>query len=242
MTSKPESTTRYITYSYDVHSEGFEPQAPLPLVHRRSNSISGSSKRHETDGALVASVPRKINAALSAKKGGRYGGGAGIISGRFEFVLDESDGTLWLINAEKLVIEEQRAQVEDGITEEDEQIRYFKEQEFRELMQETEKNYDTMKQRWELQGDLGQTSWDGVDEQFVLVSRNAADRLDNKKSPEELLKYYQAESKMLRHYTELKSEPAAGKVDARKLDKGIGLYVWFKRWQKIHRGMDPGRL
>lgn len=235
VTPKPESTTRYITYSYDVHSEGFEPQAPLPRVHRRANSIPNADKRHSQDGALVASVARKINAALSTKKGGRYGNGAGIISGRFEFVLDESDGTLWLINADKLVIEEKRAQVEDSNSEEDEQIRYFEEHVFGELMQEQEKNYDTMKQRWELQEQPGLTSLGGGDEQFVLVSRNAADRLDGKKSPGELLKYYQAESKMLRYYTELKSE-TDGKDYARKLDRALGLCIWFKRWQKIHRG------
>jgi hypothetical protein len=235
--AKPESSTRYITYNFDAHSDGFEPQAPLPLVHRRSNSITQTEFGHGKESSLVAQVPRKINAALAAKKGGRCGNGAGIVSGRFEFVLDEADGTLWLINADNLVIEQQRVTgKEDSNSEEDDDnIRWFKEESFREFMEEQTQKYELMKQRWELKEPPDSTGWGHGDPQFVLVSRNAADRLDKKKSPEELLKYYQVEYKMLGYYHEISRE-TDGKEYARKLDKALGLCMWFKRWKKIHFG------
>jgi hypothetical protein len=102
--SRYDVTTRYITYNFDAKSEGFEPQAPLPLLHRRSNSLAHVDPARGQE-AMVGTIPRKINACLTMKRG-RYGNGMGIINGRFEFVLDEADGTFWLINAEKLLCEQ----------------------------------------------------------------------------------------------------------------------------------------
>jgi len=232
MGSRPDLATRYITYNFDAGSEGFEPQAPLPLVHRRSNSISHVDFARGQEAPIVAAVPRKINTGLATKRG-RYGNGAGIISGRFEFVLDEADGSLWLINAEKLVVEHQKAQVEDSNSEEDDQIRYFKEDDFREFMQEQEKTWDGLKQRWECKEHT--TGSDDEPPTFELVSRNAADRLAGVKSPDELLKYYQAENKMLRYYENLKKEEREANIIATSGQRAFGLCIWFKRWVRIHR-------
>jgi hypothetical protein len=273
---------------------------------RRSNSIThlDLSCRQESgkqEAPLAAAVPRKINAGISTRKD-KYGNAAGISSGRFEFVLDESDGTLWLINAEKLVIEQQTLQVEDVNSVEDEQIRYFKEDEFRELMKEQEQKYEVLKQRWEVQersryewgdseswyayepstsaiiaeavknrksnvqittdgntyeidlnsmtqrhpsGDLsevrlapgGGSTSDDDGPQLELVSKTAADRLAGTKSPDELLKFYQAESKMLRYFKALKSEEF-DPDHARKAagDRALGLCMWFRRWVRVHKG------
>jgi hypothetical protein len=297
-----KSTTRYITYCYDASSGVLEPQAPLSLVHRRSNSITRGEVEIGQEPALVGAIPRKINEALAEKKG-RYGKSTTLQSGRFEFVLDEGDGTLWLVNADRLVVMQEKAQVENVQNEENEEIKYFREEDFRESVEEQEKNYEGLKQRWEVQEIskyecLEADGWqvyeqsvnsviaeaartrrgnvqvqlnsqmhdidlnlmkeknnvtgalrdvrlsEGAEEQdggpaFELVSRNAADRLAGVKSPDELLKYYQAESKMLKHYYVLKAEEEQAynqKKKAGGAGPSMGLCIWFKRWVKVHKG------
>lgn len=239
--SMPDATTRYITYTFDASSsaEGFEPQAPLPLLHRRSHSTSNFDQNHGHEATLVAAVPRKINECLAAKKG-RYGNGMTIISARFEFVFDEAEGTLWLINVEKLICEQQELCMEDCNSEDDEH-RYFKEEEFKELMQEEQRKHDTLKERWDVQPCEQELPHEGDEPPvFQFTSKNAADRLSQKKSPEELEKYFDEREKMLRFYfSEIKS---GGVLQARARDnainKAVGLSVWFKRWVKSHRGSD----
>jgi hypothetical protein len=234
--SRHDATTRYITYNFDAASEGFEPQAPLPLVHRRSNSLTHLPHNEQArgqEGSLVGAIPRKINNCLTSQKG-KYGNGMSIVNCRFEFVLDEADGTLWLINAEKVLCEQQDLQVEDCNSDDDEIIRYFKEDEFRELMQNVQKKYDDLKDRWQCHEEPGE---DGEPPQFVLESRNAADRLAGVKHPEELLKYHQAEGKMKQFYF---SEIKSGGVDQErakrmKSARAAGKAIWFKRWVKGHR-------
>jgi len=199
------------------------------------------------------------------------------------------------------MIEQQKDIVEDKNSEEDEQIRYFKEEEFREHMQEQDQKYADLKQRWEMQelsryewndGDVWRLHDDNVsvaiseatknrkpsvqvtvqDEEyeidlnlmqqqhietgviyevrtsagghhfndaipvFSLKSLNAADKLSGVQAPDELLKYYQAEHKMLRYFNVLKSED--DNMDHRKTggDRALGLCIWFRRWLRIHRG------
>jgi len=231
--STRSEATRYVTYSFDAGSDGFEPQAPLPLVHRRSNSINQIDHGRGQEGIAVATVPRKINAGFSAKNGRYANSGASLASGRLEFVLDEGDGTLWLINADKLVVEHKEEVAVDTNPEEDDYIKYFKEDEFREHMQEQEQKYEGLKQRWELQDQPLALNYDDKEQpEFTLVSKNAADRLSGVKSPDELLKYYQAESQMLRHYFDIMAVPVdsdnAGKV---AVDSSKAL-----DWARSHRG------
>jgi len=293
--------TRYITYCFDASSEGHEPQAPLPLVHRRSNSISHIDFARGQEGPAVAAVPRKINSGLNTKKG-RYCNGEGITSGRFEFVLDDTDSSLWLINAQNLFIEQQRETKQDVNSDSDEQIRYFKEDEFREHMREQVTKYEGWKQRWEVQklnryewrdgeewqaydqnisteiaeavlkkqqsaqvninGDVHEVDLNlmqqrnietgstndirvaagGTDDDipvFRLESTNASDRLAGVKSPDELLKYYQAETKMLHYYHAIKAEGHDhDHIRSTGGDRALGVCIWFRRWVRAHRGSN----
>jgi hypothetical protein len=242
--SNPDTLTRYITYSFDASSsaEGFEPQAPLPLLHRRSGSVSNFDHNHGHEAALVAAVPRKINECLAAKKG-RYGNGMIIISGLFEFVFDEAESTLWLINAEKLVCEQQDISMEDCDTQDDEH-RYFKEEEFKELMEEEQRKHDMLKDRWEVHPVEQEQPHESEDPEvpikFEFTAKNAADRLAHKASPEELGKYFDEREKMLGFYF---SDIRSGGVEQErardiKVNKAIGLCVWFRRWVKSHRNRD----
>jgi hypothetical protein len=238
--SRPDTVTRYITYTFDAGSsaEGFEPQAPLPLLNRRSNSIT-NFESHGHEAALVAAVPRKINECLAAKRG-RYGNGMAIISGRFEFVFDEAECALWLINVEKLICEQQELRMEECNSEEDE-IRYFKEDEFKDLMEEEQRKHDTLKDRWEVTPPEQELPHEGESPPtFQFSAKLASDRVGGTKSPEELVKYFDEREKMLRFYfKEIKS----GGVDQERarnvaVNKAVGLSIWFKRWVKSHRGSD----
>lgn len=230
-----EANTRYITYSFDANSEGVMPQAPLPLVNKRSHASQVESSGGK-EGGIVAGVLRKIKDALSNKTKGRYGNGARILSGRFEFVLDESDGALWLINVEKLIIEQHRVMVEDNHSKEDDQLRYFEEDDFREFMQEQESTFDSLKQRWELQ-DPPCGSGQEDPHSFILVSRNASDRLSGVKCPEELIKYHKAERQMDRYYNKLVEDLREEENNLKTGgNRALGLCIWFKRWVRVHQG------
>lgn len=244
------SLTRYITYNFDAASEGFEPQAPLPLLHKRSNSITQTdiSRPKEkplnyADRSLVGSVPKRINAVLAAKTGGKWGSGATIVSGRFEFVMDEAEGVLWLVNAEKIVIEHAKGEVEETIPEEDDTLlMFFDEHDFCGHVQEQEVKYKEMKDRWRIEWPRLDLALEGTAPslkslndpapEINLVARTSAMRLEKKQPPSELRKYHQAEWRMNGYLDLMMREPLHNEAE-RSFDKAFGIFTWFHRWRKV---------
>lgn len=238
----PNSSTKYITYNFDIDTKDYEPQAPLPLRHRRKNSVPNLNNMQDGEGRLVAAVPRRINECLAERKG-KFGAGLSIMRGRFEFVNDQVDGSLWLINAGGLRCTKSAFTAdEDEDSEPSEEIRYFKEEEFSQLMHEQEDQFDDLKGRWKLEKPvvpMGLASGIRVasgEENVQLTSLSAADRLQGVKPPHELVKYYEAETEMLNYYmTEIKSGGVEQEKKRKALgDRAVGKSIWFKRWVRSH--------
>mmetsp|Transcript_75584 Transcript_75584/g.179603 ORF Transcript_75584/g.179603 Transcript_75584/m.179603 type:complete len:615 (-) Transcript_75584:104-1948(-) len=248
MSSKVGKQTRYITYNFDVRGNMFQPQAQQPLsIHRRAEHVAGFSALEPNQASGVASsneanrvaaVPQRINAKLAQRKRGEVGAGIEIVSGQLEFVLDEADGTLWLVNASKLRCArraEEKAE-DQGLQSEDEGIRYFVEEEFDSLMRTQEVRFENMKKRFNMSGPPGGMT--------ASPSMSAADRLAGVTVPDELNKYCEAEEEMLRYYDEeVKPEvfrrlPQFTHVDgtAVQSQRAVGLSVWFRRWVVACKG------
>lgn len=232
--------SRYITYNFDAANREYDPQAPLPLRYRRKNSVPNLDAR-EGEAQLVKGVPRLINQCLAERKGKL---GLNIVSGRFEFVYDEAEDSLWLINAGSLRCAKYTvADDEDSVKSSPEEIRYFKEDEFAQLMSQQEDRFDYLKDRWHLAKPIspsGLTSGVRVpgESPVQLVAMNAADKLSGAKEPHDLVKYYEAETEMLNYYmAEIKSGGVDQENKRRALGaKAPGLIVWFRRWVRSHRG------
>jgi len=183
--------TRYITYTYDQALAGeIDPQEPVP----RGGLQRGQQGQERDEAARVAAVPRKLNEQLMRCKKGQFY--LSLVSGQFEFVLDEADGTLWLVNASKLVIERrQEANKKDPKVE---QVRYFEEEEFAALMREEDLRLTQNVKRFVNQDPSAPKSPEGLPT-FAL---NAADRLGGIRVPQELFTFYAAKHEMMRYYKE----------------------------------------
>merc|ERR1711907_456867 len=72
---------------------------------------------------------------------------------------------------------------------------------------------------------------------FDFKSKWGSDRLRNAQAPDELLTYYQAESKMLRHFHALKNEDDNADHGKAGGGRALGMCIWFKRWLRVHRGL-----
>jgi len=246
------SHTRYITYNFDGRgsSEGVEPEEPLvrgalPPAPRRRTASTGLLGCSSEASARVAAVPKKINACLAERKKGQAGAGFELVSGQFEFVHDEADGTLWLVNATRLYCRRLQPKQEDTGPEEEE-VRYFEEEEFAALMSKQTDYFIGLKKRFgggPLKEDptnpgLGSP---GLDCPRSPIQLNAQDRLAGIKVPGELYKFYQAEEGMLRYYTEdVKTEVQKDSVKRRTKEmweksggRAVGLTVWFHRWVSV---------
>lgn len=214
--------TRYITYNYDQALAGeIDPQEPVPL----GGLQPGQDPVPRDEASRVAAVPRKVNEHLLRCKKGQYY--LSLVSGQFEFVLDEADGTLWLVNASKLVIERrQEAKKKDPKVEE---VRYFEEEEFAQLMREEDLRLSQNMKRFVNQDPATPKSPDGMPT-FTL---NAADRLANVRVPQALYTFYAAEHEMLRYYKEEVlpvAEKKPGSSDGR--GKAVSLHSWFRWWAR----------
>merc|ERR1711948_93594 len=105
----------------------------------------GSSCKSGREAARVSAVPRKINQYLAKqiekKESGQYY--LELVSGQLEFVLDDADNTLWLANASRLKCEQRKIEDEDSGPEADE-VKYFDEDEFGQLMKREEARFQEM--------------------------------------------------------------------------------------------------
>lgn len=132
-------SSKYITYGFDSRSGGCDPQAPLP---RADHNRHGQSTSHELgdEGSRVAAVPRQISATLAGRRKGEVGAGIELMSGQSEFVQEEADGPLWLVNASRLccVRSLPSEDAEERSPSEEEEIRYFQEGEFVKILGEHE--------------------------------------------------------------------------------------------------------
>lgn len=226
--------THHITYNFNLRTPN-EPQTPLPKTHRRSTSDANLAPMLDGGNTRVAKVPREINRLLSERRKGELGAGYELVSGVFEFVHDEADGALWLVNASRLTVrmvaEVVDEEVEKGPTEE---LRYFREAEFALHLQEQECNFKDMKQKF---------GKDDADSPGNSVRRLAGQR----KMPEELTAYYDAAQEMHRIYEdEIRHHGRAlGGNICQVLGKSYGAFAdvrgWFRRWVRAHRrSLDSG--
>jgi len=216
-------TTRYITYSYDAALAGeIDPQEPVPLGGFQAGS-EGPQSREEA--ARVAAVPRKVNEyLLRCKKGQFY---LSLVSGQFEFVLDEADGTLWLVNASRLVIERRQEpkQKDPKVAE----VKYFEEEEFTQLLREEDLRLTQNIKRFVNTDPATPKSPDGMPT-FTL---NAADRLRGVRVPEELMTFYAAEHEMVRYYKE-EVVRMMERAEGVSTDSGrsVSLPAFFRFWAR----------
>merc|ERR1712217_258745 len=211
--------TRYITYNFDIREGQMEPQTLAPDASLRP----GSGCRREKEATRVSAVPRKINKHLfEQRKGQHY---LELVSGQLEFVLDDADGTLWLANASRLRCERRRLEEEDSGPEAEE-VKYFEEEEFAQLMKAHDVRFEAMKKRF-VSMDQTSPKVKGV----PTFQLSAADRLQGNSVPEDLPKFYEAEYDMSAYYKEM-IEPSVQKRDRQAGEDGraVGLQCWFLRW------------
>lgn len=231
--------TRYITYSFDTTTSVSEPQEPIPLGGGPQRSglkvnpclaVEGSE---ESEAARLKAVPKRINQLLAECNQGEVGYGLELISGQLEFVLDEADGTLWLVNAEKLRcrIRPPNDDELERVLNEDER-RLFEEDEFTTQLQEGAAEMEKLKRRFG--GDLG-VAHGGIGVASLTVS--ASDKLAGVKVPQGLLDFYEEEERMFHYYEEEIKAPAMKREKKREPGmQAVGLQAWFSRWAR--KAMD----
>mmetsp|Transcript_97363 Transcript_97363/g.275200 ORF Transcript_97363/g.275200 Transcript_97363/m.275200 type:complete len:671 (+) Transcript_97363:149-2161(+) len=186
---------QYITYSFDARSCETEPQAPIPWAHRRTESVPhvdhrGGKKdaRAALQASRVAIVLKKLNEFLRMRHG------LELVSGQFEFVFDEVDATLWLVNASRLICKksERRKEVQVAKVEEE---RLFDEEEFSDNLKKTEARLADLK--WRFGRSIGSRDQSEATSPAVL---HAADRVAGNRVPEDFTKYYEAKARMNRFF------------------------------------------
>jgi len=219
------ATTRYILYDFNSGSvHNIEPQEQVPrgqLLSGPSSQTRNVGLRSREEALRVAAVPQRLNDWLfRSRRGQNY---HTLVRGRFEFILDEADGALWLVHASRLFLERRR-EVPDPPPPAEE-VRYFAEEEFAQLMRQEELRLSQNIKRF-VNPDAGGA--DGMPT-FTL---NAADRLGGARIPQELSKYYEAGNFMLQHYAESKAAEAKSQEPAGSGGRAVGLQVWFRRWAK----------
>merc|ERR1719343_2012028 len=195
-----------------------------------------------SEAARVAAVPKKINMLLAERKRGQTGAGFELVSGQFEFVHDQADGTLWMVNATRLFARRTRPKQEDNGPEEEE-VRYFEEEDFAALIASQESHFEELMKKY----GGGHAKDDPANPGVPLPPGNRArtpiklkdqDRLAGKRVPPELYKFIQAEDEMIRYYQEdvqvqvlresMKSRTKA--LWEKAGGRAVGLHVWFHRW------------
>lgn len=138
--SKKGSSTKYITYSFDLRSS--DQKAALDDWQHRN--APNHQKTDNSATVAVEAVPKIINEYLRKKVN------LEMVSGQLEFMEDEADNTLWLINASRLVCaktttksrEEHKEQVSM-------EIKYFCEDEFSKTMDEHEQFVDKLQEAYD---------------------------------------------------------------------------------------------
>eukprot|EP00930_Biecheleria_cincta_P000452 TRINITY_DN10095_c0_g1_i2.p1 TRINITY_DN10095_c0_g1~~TRINITY_DN10095_c0_g1_i2.p1 ORF type:complete len:622 (+),score=136.57 TRINITY_DN10095_c0_g1_i2:31-1866(+) len=228
--------TRYITYSFDANSL-LEPQEPMPLgggarmqllpppaPDPKKMGFSDPPKR-ESEAARMASLPRLINEYL-ATKGRKHC--LQMVSGQLEFVLDEADGMLWLVNAHNLRCKTTpRAEQQENNSNAGEIPLFFEEDEFEADLREHEVTMEQLKKRFG--GDPGVASG-GAGVAGITVS--ASDELAGVTVPTDLYKYYEEEEKMLHYFTNEVKPMAERREKIEQGARAVGLGCWFRRWQR----------
>jgi len=117
--------TKYITYNFDLRSG--EHKAALEDWSNRN--VAKQQQKDGNNTAAVEEVPNIINDYLRKKVN------LELISGQLEFMLDEADNTLWLVNASRLICAKTIAKVRDASNEPVQmEIKYFCEEEFSQTM------------------------------------------------------------------------------------------------------------
>lgn len=241
--------TRYITYSFDINNGGLDPQEPMPLgggarlrLRSASRTASGrnwalAQKSAESEAARLAAVPKRLNDHLRSKS---RRVGMEIVQGQFEFVLDEADGTLWLANASNLrcrFLPKSSSEDKNGANSEEEVVRFFEEEEFEEELRDTEKKMEQLRKRFG--GDPG-VAHGGTGVSGITVS--ASDQLAGVRVPNNLVRFYQEEEKMLRYYEDEVRVLALRPLKPLAEGRAVGLGCWFRRWVKSVKAPRPGRL
>jgi len=150
--------------------------------------------------------------------------------------LDEADGTLWLVNASRLVLE-RRSETEKKKSNVEDEVRYFEEDDFAQLMDEEDLRLTQNIKRFVNQDpasprEVGQTPT------FKLRD---ADRYAGVRVPEELLTFYWAEQEMLRQYTEEVANQTDRKPSPWGGGRAVGLHTWFRWWARAS-GLRGRRL
>lgn len=223
--AKVGTATRYILYDFNSGSaHNIEPQEQVPwgsLLSGPASQTRNIGLRSREEALRVAAVPQRLNDWLFRSKRGQHY--HKLLRGRFEFILDEADGALWLVHASRLFLE-RRKEVPDRRPPVEE-VRYFAEEEFAQLMKAEELRLSQNIKRF-VNSDAGGSGADGKPA-FTL---NAADRLGGAKIPQELSKYYEASNFMLQHYAESKAAEANGQEPTGGGGRAVGLQVWFRRW------------
>eukprot|EP00931_Biecheleriopsis_adriatica_P004097 TRINITY_DN105815_c0_g1_i1.p1 TRINITY_DN105815_c0_g1~~TRINITY_DN105815_c0_g1_i1.p1 ORF type:complete len:659 (-),score=121.26 TRINITY_DN105815_c0_g1_i1:2-1936(-) len=240
--------SRFIIYNYDINNDGIEPQEPMPLgggarmqlLPRSADAASrGSEKDRSTasEAARLGAVPKRLNEHLSSKSRTQ---GLELVSGTFEFVLDEADGTLWLINAYNLICRAlpPKEEEDSGARGTEEMFKFFEEDEFWEELQDTESSMSGLKKRFG--GDPG-VAHGGVGVAGITVS--AADQLAGvKEAPQILSKFYEEEEKMLHYYhDEVRVAAYANFRPKVEGPRAVGLGCWFRRWVRGVKGRSAIR-
>ncbi|CAE8700177.1 unnamed protein product, partial [Polarella glacialis] len=242
----------YITYSFNVDSCE-EPQEPVPVGGRGkirpplAGAAWGDVLVKEAEAQRLASVPKRFNEVLAQQRreaaaaGSRQASrGMELVSGQLEFVLDEADGALWLVNATRLrcrYLPEAADQEVGGTREEEEVMKFFEEDEFAAQMKDHEVSMSRLKKRFG--GDPG-VACGGRGALAITVSD--ADRFAGVKAPSHLVNYYDEEEKMLRYYVD---EVRALTIPREKKwvegTRAVGLACWFRRWVRGVRGRPTVR-
>lgn len=216
--------TRYIIYNYDSQGNGVLPQEPADAVHS-----PGYLLHPRVEAQRVAEVPKKLNAFLASRPNGKA---MQLVSGQFEFVYDTAVGALWLVNASKLKacrLTNRSAEAAD--TQEEPLVRFFEEEDFDSQLKEQMQRMDQLRKRFSNKED-GPKCGAGVAN--IVVSEG--DQLAGVKVPENLVKFYEVEQKMHKHYNDEVLRRAMS--DNNWLDPGVkavGLQAWFRRWQRACR-------
>mmetsp|Transcript_33721 Transcript_33721/g.61060 ORF Transcript_33721/g.61060 Transcript_33721/m.61060 type:complete len:634 (+) Transcript_33721:44-1945(+) len=234
--------TRYITYGFDSNNHGMEPQEPMPLgggpraqLRNPNPGVEteqlkwAPNSQPNTEAARLAAVVHRVNKHLSERAEKMKRQGLQIMSGQFEFVLDEADGMLWLVNASNIIVKYTKAEADEkGSTDGEDVIKLFEEDEFDEELREQENSMQQLKKRFG--GDPG-VAHGGTGAAGIAVS--ASDQLAGVTVPPNLVRYYEEEEKMLNYYKDevivmamMREKPVIGGPRA------VGLGCWFRRWTK----------
>lgn len=226
--AKGSLTPRFITYNFDARSQGTGPQAPSLLARRRSDTALAAftseplrptpDLAHEDETARVSAVPRWINECLRAKRKGEVGVGSLLVRGQFEFVRD-GEGTLWLVNATRLACVRRPREEPEERSPSPEEVRYFREEEFESVVRAQEERFERLKRRWGEPRPPAAEPLSPLGSAHSPTFSEGSRHWDLDSMPQELVKFYEAESQMARIYDEvIRPEVLAVNPAARLLD------------------------